>query len=64
MKKILFRIVFKKIPKTQYGRCVECHANHICGVTAHCTCTMEQQYALRYPKVSVILKELLNNKLI
>jgi len=50
-KKILFRIFFKRIPKTQYGRCIECHANKLCGrpITAvKCRASMEQQYKKRF----------------
>ena len=46
IRKALFRIFFKKIPKTHFGRCVECDANTLCGRTngIECTATDEQQY--------------------
>jgi hypothetical protein len=46
--RILFKILFKKIPKKQFGRCVSCEANQICHKPQYgCECTMEEQYILR-----------------
>ena len=45
---ILFKILFKKIAKKQYGRCVTCEANQICHKSQYnCKCTMDEQYILR-----------------
>ena len=45
--KILFKIIYKKIPKTNFGRCIECDASSKCGAKIKCTATMEQQYKIR-----------------
>jgi len=45
---LLFKVLFKKIPKKQYGRCITCEANQICHKSQYrCKCTMEEQYILR-----------------
>ena len=46
LKKLIFRIFYKKIPKTNFGRCINCHASSLCGFHIKCTATMEQQYEL------------------
>lgn len=47
LRNLIFRIFYKKIPKTNFGRCVECDANTICGFYVKCNATMEQQYKIR-----------------
>jgi len=49
--KLLFRLVFKKIPKKQYGRCVTCDANQICYKLKVCKCNDEQQYESIFKKL-------------
>lgn len=45
LKGLVFNLIFKKIPKTQYGRCVECDANQICHKNPYkCKCSDEEQY--------------------
>lgn len=45
---LLFKVLFKKIPKKQHGRCITCEANQICHKSQYrCKCTMEEQYILR-----------------
>lgn len=45
---LLFKVIFKKIPKKQYGRCVTCEANQICHKEHYrCKCSDEEQYILR-----------------
>jgi len=44
LKQIMFRIFYKKIPKTNFGRCINCDASSLCGYHIKCTATMEQQY--------------------
>jgi len=45
---LLFKVLFKRIPKKQYGRCITCEANQICHKSQYrCKCTMEEQYIFR-----------------
>jgi hypothetical protein len=45
--RLLFWATFKKVPKTQFGRCVTCKANEICYKINVCKCSDDQQYDLR-----------------
>ena len=47
LNQIIFKILFKKIPKTDFGRCVNCHANLLCGYKVKCKATMNEQYKIR-----------------
>ena len=45
---LFFKMIFKKIPKKLYGRCITCDANQLCHKPQYrCKCTMEQQYMIR-----------------
>lgn len=57
MKKLIFNLVFKKIPKTRVGRCTHCDARSICHKSYYkCTCNMEQQYCWRIIGLNICLK--------
>lgn len=58
---LISKLIFKKIPKTRMGRCVECDARRICYKSFFkCTCNMEQQYKLRdFREITIMLEKIL-----
>jgi hypothetical protein len=41
------RILFQKMQKKHFGRCLECDARNLCGGNFRCRCSDEQKYVLR-----------------
>ena len=44
LRRLIFRLFFRKIPKKQFGRCITCDANKLCMGKINCRATFEQQY--------------------
>ena len=54
MNKLLFKLKYTRVKKTDFGRCIDCAANNICvNHVDYCKCNDNQQYKPRFNKYSV-----------
>lgn len=44
---IIFKLIFRKISKKQFGRCLTCSASVMCVKYNYCACSDDEQYEIK-----------------